>query len=57
MGAVARLRGAGVAAAKSAPFWSVSVQPSAARKSDCVALIVGAGAAPSKKFAPPAPVP
>ena len=51
------LRGAGVAGdtgatalEKSAPLLSVSTQPALSRKSDVVALIVGAAPAPSKKF-------
>src|SRR5215217_2034461 len=55
--AVALLRGATPAAAKSAALSSVSVQPAPARKSEVVALIVGAAAAPSKKLAPVVPVP
>src|SRR5262245_25850510 len=55
--AVAEFRAAGVAEAKSRLLLSVSVQPPSARKSARVALIVGAAPAPSKKFAPAAPVP
>ena len=52
------LRGAGVAAGpKSAPLSSVSVQPPSSRKSASVLPNVGAALAPSKKFAPPVPVP
>src|SRR5690349_15107039 len=56
-GVVARFRGVGAAAAKSAALLSVSVHPPSARKSDWVVLMVGAGPEPSKKLAPVAPVP
>src|SRR5919204_4288498 len=46
-----RVRGAGAPAVKSAPLLSVSWQPELLRKSAVVFEIVGAGAAPSKKFA------
>src|SRR5512138_1398480 len=49
------LRGAGVAAAKSAALSSVSTQPSSLRKSAEVTLSPGAAAEPSKKFAVPYP--
>src|SRR5262245_8478503 len=55
--AVAVFRGATADAVKSAALLSVSVQPAPARKSEFVALIVGAGPVPSKKFAPLVPVP
>src|SRR5262245_27535207 len=53
----AEFRGVGAPAVKSAPFWSVSTQPPFRRESDAVAEMVGAADAPSKKFAPLAPVP
>jgi hypothetical protein len=46
------LRGLGVPEAKSRALSSVSVQPFAARESEVVLLMVGAGALPSKQFVP-----
>jgi hypothetical protein len=53
LGGVAVVRGIGAAAAKSAPFWSVSVQPPAPRVAAVVLLGAGVGPAPSKKLALP----
>src|SRR5262245_39592032 len=55
--AEAVLRGLGAPAVKSALLLSVSLQPPLLRESAVVALIVGAGPVPSKKFAPLVPVP
>src|SRR5438128_8237511 len=49
---VSIVRGAGAPATKSAELLSVSWQPPLLRKSAVVFEIVGAAAAPSKKFAP-----
>jgi hypothetical protein len=49
----ALFRGAGSADEKSAPFWSVSVQPPSARRAAVVLPSAGAAAAPSKKLALP----
>src|SRR5438876_11432629 len=51
-----RVRGAGAPAVKSAPLLSVSWQPEFLRESAVVFEIVGAAAAPSKKFAPSEPI-
>jgi hypothetical protein len=47
------LRGTGAPVAKSPAFWSVSVQPLAARRSAVVFDGAGAGPVPSKKLAEP----
>jgi hypothetical protein len=51
------LRGLTAAATKSDALLSVSIHPPSFRKSAVVADIVGAAPLPSKKFAPPVPVP
>src|SRR5215218_2858702 len=53
LGGEAALRGLGAAAAKSAVFWSVSVQPPAPRTAAVVLLGGGVGPVPSKKLALP----
>ena len=53
---VSSVRGAGEPAMKSAALLSVSVQPDPARNAAVVLLNVGAGPAPSKKFAPSYPI-
>src|SRR5205085_2240488 len=51
------LRGLGAPVAKSDAFWSVSVQPPLARRSDVVLLGAGAAPTPSKQLAvPPKPI-
>ena len=52
LGTATEFRGFGAPAVKSLPLLSVSVAPLPARRSDVEALIVGAGATPSKQFVP-----